>query len=102
MLPGRAPPESAEAVDLTVTRRRRFRGLGAGEPFGTEGGVAIFVLLVIVVGGMGLGVALYATGGALWFSRGKDESPPPRGKTDPIPENTTQVRPPREGEDQRR
>lgn len=67
-----------------------------------EGGVAIFVLIVIVVIAVVLGIALYVTGGALWFTRDKDEGPPPRGKTDPIPENTSQVRPPTEGSRQSR
>ncbi len=37
-----------------------------------EGGVAILLLFIIVVVGGGLAIALYLTGGALWF-----------GKTDP-------------------
>jgi len=62
-----------------------------------EGGVAIFLVLVLAVVAIGLGIALYVTGGALFLSRDKDEAPP-RGKTDPIDENTTAMRPPAERE----
>ena len=63
-----------------------------------EGGVGIFVLLVILVIAIGFGIALYVTGGALFMSKDKGEGPPPRGKTDPIDENTTAMRPPSERE----
>ena len=36
---------------------------------GMEGGIAILLLLMIVVGGGALGIALYLTGGALWFGK---------------------------------
>jgi hypothetical protein len=38
-----------------------------------EGGIAILLLLVIVVGGGILGIALYLTGGALWFGKTSPE-----------------------------
>jgi hypothetical protein len=38
-------------------------------PTGMEGGIAILLLLVIVVVGGVLGIALYLTGGALWFGK---------------------------------
>ena len=38
-------------------------------PTGMEGGIAILLLLVIVVVGAVLGIALYLTGGALWFGK---------------------------------
>ena len=63
-----------------------------------EGGVAIFVLLVVVIIALVLGVALYVTGGAIFASKDKDEAPPPRGKTDPVAENTSAMRPPGERE----
>jgi hypothetical protein len=34
-----------------------------------EGGIAILLLLIIVVVGGILGIALYLTGGALWFGK---------------------------------
>jgi hypothetical protein len=58
-----------------------------------EGGVGIFLLLVIAVVAVGLGVALYVTGGAILGSRDKVERKP-KGKTHPIAENTTAMRPP--------
>ena len=54
-----------------------------------EGGVAIFVLLVVVAIAVVAGIALYVTGGAIFASKDKDEGPPPRGETDPVAENTT-------------
>jgi hypothetical protein len=36
-----------------------------------EGGVAILLLLIIFVVAGGFAVAMYLTGGALWFSRDK-------------------------------
>jgi hypothetical protein len=38
-----------------------------------EGGIAILLLLVIVVVGGILGIALYLTGGALWFGKTSPE-----------------------------
>jgi hypothetical protein len=37
-----------------------------------EGGVAILLLLIIALVGGGLAIAMYLTGGALWFSKDKD------------------------------
>jgi hypothetical protein len=34
-----------------------------------EGGIAILLLLIIVVVGAIIGIALYLTGGALWFAK---------------------------------
>ena len=34
-----------------------------------EGGIAILLLLIIVVVGAVIGIALYLTGGALWFGK---------------------------------
>jgi len=34
-----------------------------------EGGIAVLLLLIIVVVGGGIAVALYLTGGALWFGK---------------------------------
>jgi hypothetical protein len=34
-----------------------------------EGGIAVLLLLIIVVVGGVLGIALYLTGGALWFGK---------------------------------
>ena len=62
-----------------------------------EGGVAIFLLLVLAVVAIGFGIALYVTGGAILGSKDKDEAPP-KGETDPIAENTTAMRPPAERE----
>jgi hypothetical protein len=38
-----------------------------------EGGIAVLLLLIIVVVGGGLALALYLTGGALWFGKTKAE-----------------------------
>jgi hypothetical protein len=38
-------------------------------PTGMEGGIGILLLLLIVVVGGVLGIALYLTGGALWFGK---------------------------------
>jgi hypothetical protein len=54
-----------------------------------EGGVAIFVLLVVVVIAIVAGIALYVTGGAILTTKDNDKGPRPRGKTDPVAENTT-------------
>jgi hypothetical protein len=37
-----------------------------------EGGVAILLLLIIGVVAAGIAIAMYLTGGALWFSKDKD------------------------------
>ena len=34
-----------------------------------EGGIAVLLLLIIVVVGGGIAIALYLTGGALWFGK---------------------------------
>ena len=34
-----------------------------------EGGIAVLLLLIIIVVGGGIGLALYLTGGALWFGK---------------------------------
>jgi hypothetical protein len=34
-----------------------------------EGGIAVLLLLIILVVGGGIGLALYLTGGALWFGK---------------------------------
>lgn len=34
-----------------------------------EGGIAVLLLLIIAVVGGGLAIALYVTGGALWFGK---------------------------------
>jgi hypothetical protein len=62
-----------------------------------EGGVAIFLLLVLAIVAVGLGIALYVTGGAI-MGFGKDEEPPPKGETEPIAENTTAMRTPSQRE----
>jgi hypothetical protein len=62
-----------------------------------EGGIAILMLLVIVVAGGVLGIALYLTGGALWFGKthpegdkieggGEDGTGRPRFKSVDVPE----------------
>jgi hypothetical protein len=38
-----------------------------------EGGIAFILLFVIVIAAIVLGVALYLTGGALWFSKPDDD-----------------------------
>jgi hypothetical protein len=38
-----------------------------------EGGIAILLLVIIVGVAFVVGVALYFTGGALWFARGEDD-----------------------------
>ena len=58
-----------------------------------EGGVAIFLVLVIAVIAVGFAIAMYVTGGAIIASKDKQERPP-RGKTDPVRENTSAMRPP--------
>jgi hypothetical protein len=63
-----------------------------------EGGVGFFLLLVILVVAVIAGVALYLTGGAILTRGGKPERKP-RGKTDPILENTERARPPRRDRD---
>jgi hypothetical protein len=62
-----------------------------------EGGVAIFILLVLVVVGIAFAIALYVTGGAI-IGIGKRTESPPRGETEPIAENTTAMRTPSERE----
>jgi hypothetical protein len=39
-----------------------------------EGGIAILLLVIILVVGGALGIALYLTGGALWFGKTDPES----------------------------
>ena len=39
-----------------------------------EGGIAILLLLIIGVVALGIGAAMYFTGGALWFSRTGDDN----------------------------
>jgi hypothetical protein len=39
-----------------------------------EGGIAILLLLIIVGVALVIGVALYFTGGALWFKQGGDDT----------------------------
>jgi hypothetical protein len=58
-----------------------------------EGGVAIFLLLVIAAVAVVFAIAMYITGGAILTSRSKRETPP-RGKTDPVAENTTAMKTP--------
>ena len=62
-----------------------------------EGGVAIFLLLVIAVVAVGLGIALYLTGGAI-VGLDRKKQPPPKGKTEPIAENTTAMQTPSQRE----
>ena len=45
-----------------------------------EGGIGIFLLLVIVVVAVVLGIALYLTGGALWSKQTGDEEDDPDGR----------------------
>jgi hypothetical protein len=47
-----------------------------------EGGIAILLLLVIVVVGGILGIALYLTGGALWFGKTSPEGDKIEGGAD--------------------
>jgi hypothetical protein len=58
-----------------------------------EGGVAIFLVLVIAVVAVGFAIAMYLTGGAILTSRIKRDNPP-RGKTEPVRENTSAMRTP--------
>jgi hypothetical protein len=53
-----------------------------------EGGIGFILLFVIVVAAIVLGVALYLTGGALWFSKPDDdvERERPRFKRVDVPE----------------
>jgi hypothetical protein len=61
-----------------------------------EGGIAILLLFIVVVVGGGLAVALYLTGGALWFGKtspkgdrvegGGDAEPRPEHKEVTSPE----------------
>jgi hypothetical protein len=48
-----------------------------------EGGIAILLLLIIVVVGGGLAVALYVTGGALWFRKTDPEGDKVEGDAGP-------------------
>jgi hypothetical protein len=70
----------------------RLPASARGQPTIMEGGVAIFLLLVIAVAAIGFGIALYVTGGAiLGSSKGRNRRRP-KGKTHPIAENTTAMR----------
>jgi hypothetical protein len=40
-----------------------------------EGGIAILLLFIIVAVAAVVGIAMYFTGGALWFSKAGDEEP---------------------------
>jgi hypothetical protein len=84
-------------LDPRPRRRRRLPGRRSGESVHMEGGVAIFILLVIAVVAVVLGIALYVTGGAI-VGLDKKKKPPPRGKTDPIAENTTAMQTPSQRE----
>jgi hypothetical protein len=71
----------------------RLRELGSAT--GMEGGIAILLLLIIGVVAAVLGIALYLTGGALWFGdkgnrRGSDrfERPEHKRVTNESIENT--------------
>ena len=57
-----------------------------------EGGVAIFLLLVLAVVAIGIGIALYVTGGAILGSKDR-QGRRRKGETHPIAENTTAMRP---------
>jgi hypothetical protein len=57
-----------------------------------EGGVAIFLLLVLAVLAIGFGIALYVTGGAILGGKDRERSRP-KGKTHPIDENTEAMQP---------
>jgi hypothetical protein len=49
-----------------------------------EGGIALLLLVIIAVVGGGIALAMYVTGGALWFSnageKGKGDEPRPEHK----------------------
>ena len=47
-----------------------------------EGGIAILLLLIIVVVGLVLAVAMYLTGGALWFGKTSPEGDKVEGDGD--------------------
>jgi hypothetical protein len=47
-----------------------------------EGGIAVLLLLIIVVVGGGIGIALYLTGGALWFGKTSAEGDKVEGEAD--------------------
>ena len=47
-----------------------------------EGGIAVLLLLIIVVVGGGIAVALYLTGGALWFGMTSPKGDQIEGGTD--------------------
>jgi hypothetical protein len=57
-----------------------------------EGGVAIFLLLVLAVVAIGFAIALYVTGGAILGGKNRERSRP-KGKTHPIDENTEAMQP---------
>jgi hypothetical protein len=46
-----------------------WRPRAVGIPMAMEGGIGILLLLIIVVVAIVVGVALYLTGGALWFGK---------------------------------
>jgi hypothetical protein len=48
-----------------------------------EGGIAVLLLLIIVVVGGGIGVALYLTGGALWFGKTSEKGDKIEGTGEP-------------------
>jgi hypothetical protein len=66
-----------------------------------EGGVGLFLLLVLLVAAIGIGIALYVTGGSL-LTRKDEGGAEPRGVVDPVEENTTRMRTGREHEHEHR
>jgi hypothetical protein len=69
----------------------RFLRRRSGKPVHMEGGVALFLLFVLIVVAIGFGIALYITGGAI-IGIGERRERRPRGKTHPIAENTSAMR----------
>jgi hypothetical protein len=57
-----------------------------------EGGIAILLLLIIVVVGGILAIALYLTGGALWFGKTSPEGDKIEGDGEQTPRRPTHKR----------
>jgi hypothetical protein len=61
-----------------------------------EGGIAILLLLVIAIVAAVIGIALYLTGGALWFGKTSPEGDRVEGGTEAEPRPTFKRRAERE------
>jgi hypothetical protein len=63
-----------------------------------EGGIAILLLVILLVVGGALGIALYLTGGALWFGKTDPEADRIEGDTEtdqPVHKHVEQPEPER-------